>query len=294
MARRLEIVGAPSSAGAYAPGQERAPHAWRDAGLITLLEDRGIAVADRGDVPGFRWRIDPEHMRAMNADAAANVARAVADEVAAGLADGSALLVLGGDCTVELGTLPVLPRDARRGLVYIDYDTDMNTPTASRTARSTGWASPTCSDSLTRSVLAGSPRTRCCGPSRSSCSRTAARLTSSRRTIDARDLGVPLTQVKADRRPRRARCRRLRRAVRTAARPRRRDVLDFLISRSPRRRVGTRPPIRAAHCRASGARRRADLRDAHDLRGQPDHDRTARRCADSAKPSPTPTGLAKV
>ena len=129
MPRRLEIVGAPSSAGAYAPGQERAPQAYRAAGLPALLQERGIAVTDRGDVPGFRWRIDPDHMRAMNADAAAGVASAVADEVAAGLSDGSAVLVLGGDCTVELGTVAGASRETPEvGLVYIDYDTDMNTP----------------------------------------------------------------------------------------------------------------------------------------------------------------------
>jgi arginase len=129
MSRRLEIVGAPSSAGAYAPGQERAPQAYRAAGLLGLLQERGIAVTDRGDVPGFRWRIDPDHMRAMNADAAAGVASAVADQVAAGLSDRSAVLVLGGDCTVELGTVAGASRETPDvGLVYIDYDTDMNTP----------------------------------------------------------------------------------------------------------------------------------------------------------------------
>jgi arginase len=129
MPRRLEIIGAPSSAGAYAPGQEKAPQAYRAAGLIGLLQARGIAVKDRGDVPGFRWRIDPEHKRAMNADAAAGVASTVADRVAAGLSDASAMLVLGGDCTVELGTVAGASRASPDvGLVYIDYDTDMNTP----------------------------------------------------------------------------------------------------------------------------------------------------------------------
>ena len=129
MPRRLDIVGAPSSAGAYAPGQERAPQAYRAAGLPGFLQERGIAVTDRGDVPGFRWRIDRENLRAMNADAAAGVASAVADQVAASMSDGSALLVLGGDCTVELGTVAGASHGTSDvGLVYIDYDTDMNTP----------------------------------------------------------------------------------------------------------------------------------------------------------------------
>jgi arginase len=129
MARRLDIVGAPSSAGAYAPGQERAPTAWRAAGLVDLLRQRGIEVNDRDDVPGFRWRVDREHMRAMNADGAAGTARAVADRVAEGLSEGAAVLVLGGDCTVELGTVAGATRATEDvGLVYIDYDTDMNIP----------------------------------------------------------------------------------------------------------------------------------------------------------------------
>ena len=129
MPRRLEIVGAPSSAGAYAPGQEKAPAAWREAGLLAALRGRGIEATDRGDVPGFRWRIDRDSPRAMNPAAVGDVARAVSDEVAAGLADGAAMLVLGGDCTVELGTVAGASRGTGElGLVYIDYDTDCNTP----------------------------------------------------------------------------------------------------------------------------------------------------------------------
>lgn len=127
--RRLDIIGAPSSAGAYSPGQEKAPGEWRAAGLPDLLKHHGIEVNDRGDVPGFRWRVDRESIRAMNPDAAAGVARAVADEVAQSMAEGATALVLGGDCTVELGTVAGAIRDGTNvGLVYIDYDTDINTP----------------------------------------------------------------------------------------------------------------------------------------------------------------------
>lgn len=127
--RRLDIIGAPSSAGAYAPGQERAPEAIRAAGLVASLGERGIVVNDRGDVPGFRWRVDRANPRAMNAEPAAGVARAVADRVAESLAEDAAILVLGGDCTVELGTVAGASVDTEDvGLVYIDLDTDLNTP----------------------------------------------------------------------------------------------------------------------------------------------------------------------
>jgi arginase len=57
------------------------------------------------------------------------VARAVAVEVAEGLAAGGSVLVLGGDCTVELGTVAGASLDTDDvGLVYIDLDADLNTP----------------------------------------------------------------------------------------------------------------------------------------------------------------------
>ena len=62
---RLSVVGAPSSAGAYAPGQERAPTALRAAGLLERLRDVGIDVHDLGDTESFRWltvcELNPDH-----------------------------------------------------------------------------------------------------------------------------------------------------------------------------------------------------------------------------------------
>lgn len=130
-ARRLDIIGAPSSAGAYAPGQEKAPQAWRDAGLLTVLAERGMDVHDRGDIQPFRWRVDRESLRAMNPGEAARVARDVAAKVDASLREGARVLVLGGDCTIELGTVAGALRSGDDiGLVYIDYDTDMNVPSS--------------------------------------------------------------------------------------------------------------------------------------------------------------------
>jgi arginase len=129
MSSRLAIVGVPSSAGAYAPGQEKAPAALRAAGLVALLSARGIMVDDRGDVSGFRWRADKANPRAMNVGIASIVAKATAERVASALATDAAVLVLGGDCTVELGTVAGALRGTQSvGVVYIDLDTDLNTP----------------------------------------------------------------------------------------------------------------------------------------------------------------------
>jgi arginase len=126
---RLTVIGAPSSAGAYAPGQEQAPAALREAGLLEHLQRRGIPVRDLGDTPIVRWSTDRARPRAMNAAAVANTARALAELVAEAFAAGEPVLVLGGDCTIELGTVAgALKVTDSVGLLYVDLDTDLNTP----------------------------------------------------------------------------------------------------------------------------------------------------------------------
>ncbi len=55
------------------------------------------------------------------------MAAAVADHVADAMATDEAVLVLGGDCTIELGTVAgALRDDGSVGLIYIDLDVDLN------------------------------------------------------------------------------------------------------------------------------------------------------------------------
>jgi arginase len=132
MSRSLSLIGAPSSAGAYAPGQEKAPAAFRRHGLVPALGAAGRRVHDRGDVAGFRWRPDAARPQAMNLDVVARTAVAVAGVVAEAMAADEDVLVLGGDCTVELGTVAGASRgEASVGLVYVDLDVDLNPPAAS-------------------------------------------------------------------------------------------------------------------------------------------------------------------
>lgn len=132
-ARLLNIIGAATSAGAYAPGQERAPEAFRRHGLAAALAGRGNRhIKEHGDVASFRWRPDPAHPQAMNLDAVRDACEAVAGRVAPAIAAHEDVLVLGGDCTVELGTVAgASAAGARIGLVYIDFDADLNTPDTS-------------------------------------------------------------------------------------------------------------------------------------------------------------------
>ena len=124
----LTVLGVPTSAGAFTPGQERAPAALREAGLLTALGERGVDTRDLGDSPVWRWRPDRERPRAQNLGAVVDIARETATRVEAALGD-SPLLVLGGDCSIELGVLAGhLARDASVGLIYFDLHPDLNTP----------------------------------------------------------------------------------------------------------------------------------------------------------------------
>ena len=139
MPRPIAVIGAPSSAGAFAPGPEEAPAALRAAGLTYKLRQAGADTVDYGDVPGFRWAPDRDEPLAMNAGAVARVALDVAERVAAANADGRLALVLGGDCAVGIGTY----LGVRRGhdepwLLYLDPHPDLNTP-QDNTSGSLSW-----------------------------------------------------------------------------------------------------------------------------------------------------------
>jgi arginase len=125
----LALVGAPTSAGAFAPGQEDAPAALRDAGIVAALRAAGLDVIDRGDTPRFRWRVDHDEPRAMNAAAVADGVRAVAAHVEEVLRGGDRVLVLGGDCTVGVGTVAgAVAAGAEPRLLYFDMHADLNRP----------------------------------------------------------------------------------------------------------------------------------------------------------------------
>ena len=123
--RRIGILGVPTTAGSHNPGQEKAPGAWRAAGLEEGLRQAGLDVEDRGDLPVTPFRAVAPVDGLRDLERVAEVARGVAAEVAAIRADGRLPLVLGGDCTITLG---VLAGSGETGLVYFDGDADLHTP----------------------------------------------------------------------------------------------------------------------------------------------------------------------
>jgi arginase len=125
----VTVLGVPTSAAAFAPGQELAPAALREAGLLDRLTAEGVEVADLGDSPVWRWRPDTARPRAQNLAEVARIARETGERVARARQEEHPLLVLGGDCTVELGTVAGhVAGDGNVGLVYFDVHPDLNTP----------------------------------------------------------------------------------------------------------------------------------------------------------------------
>jgi arginase len=129
MSQPLGVIGVPTSAGAFAPGQERAPAALRDAGLIDMVREHGVDVRDHGDREMWRWRPDRENRRAQNLGKVVEIVADTARRVAEAAGAGETTVVLGGDCTVGIGSVAGHVESGERvGLVYFDAHADLNVP----------------------------------------------------------------------------------------------------------------------------------------------------------------------
>jgi len=123
------IVGIPSSAAAHWPGIEKAPEAFRVAGLAASLRARGIAVTDHGDLPVVRWRSHRQDDGPNDVQQVLSVLRDVDRAVGTVIDGGERPLVLGGECTVVIGVISAfVRRGIDVGLVYVDGGQDLMIP----------------------------------------------------------------------------------------------------------------------------------------------------------------------
>jgi arginase len=125
---RYAIVEAPSALG-HVPehlGVERAPEVLLGAGLADGLAARR---AGRVEAVGYSADRDPGTL-VMNPQAIRDYSPLLADAVTAVLGEGEFPVVLGGDCSILLGTMLALRRRGRYGLLYIDGDADFYQPEA--------------------------------------------------------------------------------------------------------------------------------------------------------------------
>ncbi len=128
----MGLIGVPSSAGAHGPGQEKAPSALRQAGLLGALREAGLEVEDLGDLPVTRFQADQANRKRQSRSQVVKVARQVADRVVTAVERDLVPLVLGGDCTITLGVVAgLLRQQPDLGLIYFDGDADLTTPETS-------------------------------------------------------------------------------------------------------------------------------------------------------------------
>ena len=133
----IGIVGAPSAIGIrpYASGEarhlDRAPGALRELGLVDRLD-----AVDLGDVvpPGYRDYLRPPG-RGRNEPEISAYSTALGERVATTIESAGFALVLGGDCSIVLGSLMGARRAAGGpvGLAYLDAHADFATPQEART-----------------------------------------------------------------------------------------------------------------------------------------------------------------
>jgi arginase len=126
---RYTVLGAPTTAGSHNAGQERAPRALREAGLIEALRAKGLDVDDAGDTPYTAYEPQGVSVRVRDLERVTEQAKAVAAGVAKIAAEGRTPIVLGGDCSIEVGVVSgLLSAGKKLVLAYFDGDLDLSTP----------------------------------------------------------------------------------------------------------------------------------------------------------------------
>lgn len=122
--RPYAVIEAPSILGLKPTGVERLPARLLDAGLAERLQARR---AGRVDAPAYRFERDPETLT-LNAQAIAEWSPKLANAMEAVLDAGEFPVILGGDCSIVLGSTLALKRRGRYGLLFIDGHADFYQP----------------------------------------------------------------------------------------------------------------------------------------------------------------------
>ncbi len=124
--RQYAVLEAPSTLGLKADGVEGLPDRLLELGLA---EQIGARRAGRLSVPARSAVLDPQ-TGVLNADAIATWSPRLADATESILDRQEFPVILGGDCTIVLGSMLALRRRGRYGLLFIDGNADFFQPEA--------------------------------------------------------------------------------------------------------------------------------------------------------------------
>jgi arginase len=123
----IGLLGVPSSAAAHWPGQEKAPAALRQVGLVRLLGEAGLEVDDHGDRPVVRWRPHPTERRPHNLSQVVEVLSDARTQIARIFEAGQLPLVVGGECTLAIALYSAaVADDEDMALLYFDGGQDLS------------------------------------------------------------------------------------------------------------------------------------------------------------------------
>ncbi len=125
----MAIIGAPIDFGAARRGVDMGCSAIRYAGLQAGLQHLGHDVVDLGNAQvTLAEQIGAGDPRLKHLPAISSAALALATLVDGALAATRFPIVLGGDHSIALGSIPALARGRSLGLIWIDAHGDFNTP----------------------------------------------------------------------------------------------------------------------------------------------------------------------
>lgn len=127
--RPFAVIEAPSNLGLTALGVEQLPTALKNASLADRLNahDAGVIEITPHDLTR-----DPQ-TQVLHQSGAAIVAERLANQVGKLLDEGFFPLVLGGDCSIELGNMLALRRRGQYGLFFLDGHADFYSPESEQT-----------------------------------------------------------------------------------------------------------------------------------------------------------------
>jgi len=128
--KQIDIIGAPFNGIGVRPEQENPAQAIRDAGLVSALEQRGASVSDFGDVPIPQFgNLRRPDTGILNQSEYSQVCQSLAITIIERQRQDSALIVLGGDCSITLGAIGAFCAQKKPiGVVYLDAHTDFMDP----------------------------------------------------------------------------------------------------------------------------------------------------------------------
>jgi arginase len=138
--RRIAILDAPSNLGLKPPAEGQEPGVKQMAQALrsqNLLQRLGAVDAGMVEAPAYHDFLDPR-IGVRNAEGLVLFAKALAIQIRQLLEQDQFPLVLGGDCSILLGSTLALRQLGRYGLRFIDGHTDLLTPADSITGGAAG------------------------------------------------------------------------------------------------------------------------------------------------------------